>query len=163
MVDREAFADPGSFVKPVVLVRRIASPPEFLYRCFTDANLMSQWLSAPVTIELAVGGAFEILFDENQPTGLRGSEGCQVLAFIPDELLAFTWNAPPSLLEIRDRLTFVILRFARVADGTIVTLTHAGHGRGEVWDENRKYFTRAWALFLDALESWIEKNPTDPR
>ncbi|NNL46809.1 MAG: SRPBCC domain-containing protein [Acidimicrobiia bacterium] len=161
MVDRDAFADPGSFVGPVVVVRRIASTPEYLFRCFTDGELMSRWMSAPVTIELEIGGAYEILFDETQSPGLQGSEGCQVLTFIPDELLAFTWNAPPSLLEIRNSLTFVILRFTRVADGTIVTLTHAGHGRGKVWDQNREYFIRAWALLFDALESWLEENPTD--
>lgn len=155
MVDRDAFADPGSFRDPVVEVRRLASSPEHVFQALTDAELMSEWLEAPTTIDLEVGGRYEILFDEDQPLGSQGSEGCQILAFIPDEMLAFTWNSPPTLANIRNQLTFVIVRFARVADGTILTLTHAGHGEGHIWDENRAYFARAWGLLLDALEAWL--------
>src|SRR5712672_923199 len=45
-------------------------------------------------IELRPGGKYEIYFNKNAPEGERGSEGCKVLSFIPQRMLAFTWNAP---------------------------------------------------------------------
>ena len=39
--------------------------------------------------------AYELHFLEDAPEGRRGSESCRVLAFVPERLLSFTWNAPP--------------------------------------------------------------------
>ncbi len=154
-IDHSRFAAPGSYERPVVMRRRLAASPERVFSAFTDSELLGTWLEVPAKVELAVGGAFELLFDLDQPEGRQGSEGCQILAFIPNEMLAFTWNSPPSLPEARGRLTFVVLQLARVADGTILTLSHAGHGEGELWDQNRRYFERAWGIVLDALEEWL--------
>jgi uncharacterized protein YndB with AHSA1/START domain len=46
-------------------------------------------------IELEIGGNFEIYFLMDNPVGLRGSETCKILSFLPREMLSFSWNAPP--------------------------------------------------------------------
>ena len=127
-----------------------------MFAALTSSERVATWLGVPATIELAVGGRFELLFDTSQPLGLQGSEGCQVLAFTPDRMLAFTWNSPPSMPDIRNSLTFVVIHLVAIDGGTEVELIHAGHGSGGLWDENRRYFTRAWGLVLDALARHFE-------
>jgi len=41
-------------------------------------------------IEMQPGGAFEIYFMMDNPYSLRGSEGCQVLSFLPEKMFSFT-------------------------------------------------------------------------
>lgn len=53
-------------------------------------------------IELTPGGAFEIYFIVDNPIGLRGTEGCKVLAYLPKQMLAFSWNAPPPFAAVRE-------------------------------------------------------------
>ena len=41
-------------------------------------------------IELKPGGSFEIYFMMDNPHGLRGSEGCKVLSYLPKRMLSFS-------------------------------------------------------------------------
>lgn len=96
-------------------------------------------------IEPRVGGRYEILFAPDAEPGSRGAEGMTVMAVQPMKMLAFTWNAPPHLSEVRDQLTHVVVRFEEAGDGrTKVTLRHDGWGEGGQWNEAFDYFVRAW-------------------
>jgi hypothetical protein len=60
-------------------------------------------------------------------------------------MLAFTWNAPPHLPEVREQLTHVQVWLDKVEGGqTRATLLHRGWGEGGEWDQAYEYFTRAW-------------------
>jgi len=106
-------------------------------------------------IDLTPGGSYEIYFLLDEPVGGRGGEGNQVLSFIPEQMLSFTWNAPPSIPEIRnqDYRTWVVIQF-RTLDSkqTEVHLVHLGWLDGEKWDETIAYFENAWDMVLNALE-----------
>jgi uncharacterized protein YndB with AHSA1/START domain len=96
-------------------------------------------------IELRPMGAYEMYFAPELPAGQRGGEGCRVLAVQPETMLAFTWNAPPSLPEVRGQYTHVVVRLAEAPDGqTRVTFIHDGWGAGGQWDQAFDYFTAAW-------------------
>jgi len=41
-------------------------------------------------IELRLGGPFEIYFLLDNPPGLRGSEGCKIISYVPERMLSFT-------------------------------------------------------------------------
>ncbi len=91
----------------------------------------------------------------NQPKGLRGSEGCKILDFIPQKMLSFSWNAPPSIPEIRnkDYKTMVSVFFKSLKDGkTAITLVHHGFLKGEKWIEYHKYFEKAWDIVLNRFK-----------
>ena len=150
-LDNTSFGAPSSSVDPVVATRRVPAAAHDVFAAFTSGPAVSEWLGVPATIDLEVGGRFELLFDTEQEPGLQGSEGCQILAFTPDRMLAFTWNSPPSLPDLRDSLTSVVIHLSESGGGTDVELIHSGHGTGERWDENRRYFERAWGLVLDRL------------
>jgi len=110
----------------------------------TDKGLESFF--APVCrVELRMNGAFEILFNPDAEPGFRGAEGMKVLAYQPEKMLAFTWNAPPHLPEARKQMTHVQVWLDELGDGqTRVTLVHRGWGEGGEWDEAFDYFDKAW-------------------
>jgi len=70
-------------------------------------------------VELTPGGPYEIYFLLDNPAGTRGGEGNQVLSFLPPKMLSFTWNAPPSIPEIRNHThkTWVVVQFETAETG----------------------------------------------
>ena len=68
-------------------------------------------------IEMVPMGTYEMYFDPDSAAGQRGGEGCRVLALQPEMMLAFTWNAPPSLPEVRGQYTHVVIRLADAEAG----------------------------------------------
>ncbi len=110
-------------------------------------------------VVLIPDGPYEIYFLLDNPPGLQGGEGNKVLSFIPEELLSFTWNAPPQYMEIRNHphRTWVVVNFAAVDDErTAVRLRHLGWLDGEQWDEVYQYFDRAWGVVFEWLQESCE-------
>jgi uncharacterized protein YndB with AHSA1/START domain len=84
------------------------------------------------------------------------------LALQRPSMLSFTWNAPPSLPEVRAQRTVVIVRIQPVNEReTRVTLHHAGWGDGGEWDKAYAYFDRAWGNVLANLRKSFESGPID--
>jgi uncharacterized protein YndB with AHSA1/START domain len=111
-------------------------------------------------IELKVGGSFEIYFSLNEPPGLRGSEGCKVISYLPKEMISFSWNAPPKFPDIRngDYHTWVVVTFKPLkGNRTDVRINHLGWLKGEDWDQVYDYFDKAWVRVLDWLEQSCKK------
>jgi uncharacterized protein YndB with AHSA1/START domain len=88
--------------KQIKKTRAINEPVEKLWRRWTTHEGLKTFFGADNKIELMPGGAFEIYFLINNPVGLRGSEGCKVLSYLPYQMLSFSWNAPPQNKEIRE-------------------------------------------------------------
>ncbi|MBU1700760.1 MAG: SRPBCC domain-containing protein [Candidatus Eisenbacteria bacterium] len=121
-----------------------------VWRAWTTVEGVKSFFAFDARIEMKIGGAYEIYFDSEERGGLRGSEGCQVLSFLPKEMLSFSWNAPPEYPEIRERRTRVILNFRQLQDGRIrVNLAHYGFDTGEKWDAVWNYFNIAWSHVMD--------------
>ena len=106
-------------------------------------------------VDLILGGSYEIYFLMDNPEGLRGGEGNKIISYVPQEMLSFTWNAPPEYPEIRNHKhsTWVVVYFKSVdKDKTEVTIKHLGWLNGENWDQVYDYFVSAWTRVLDFLE-----------
>lgn len=113
-------------------------------------------------IELEPGGAYEMYFALDYPLGLRGGEGCTVMAIETMKMLAFTWNAPPSLPAVRGQYTHVVIRFDEVSEGTRVSLVHDGWGTSSEWDQAFTYFELAWLrVVLPRLNYRFKHGPID--
>lgn len=128
----------------------------------TPAGVRSFFSSAG-NVELRVKGPYEIFFNLEAEPGLQGGEGMIILAYQPQRMLSFTWNAPPSLPDVRNQLTHVIVRLNPVSDTqTRVTLTHDGWGEGGQWDQAFDYFSRAWSqVVLPRLKYRFAVGPVD--
>jgi uncharacterized protein YndB with AHSA1/START domain len=92
----------------------VAAPREAVWEAWTTSGGAGTFFAPRAHIELKLGGAYELLFssDEEAPPGSQGSEGCRVLGYLPGEMLAFEWNAPPEFPRVRDRYTFVVVLMA---------------------------------------------------
>jgi uncharacterized protein YndB with AHSA1/START domain len=123
----------------------VDAPVSEVWRAWTTKEGAASFFAPDCSIELEVGGAYEMYFIPDAEPGQRGGEGCTILAIQPEKMLSFTWNAPPSLAEAREQFTHVTLRFEPLPDNrTRVTLTQDGWGEGGKWDEAFDYFKRAW-------------------
>ena len=120
------------------------------------------FLAPDCKIELNPGGAYEMYFMPESSPGLRGGEGCRVLAVQPEQMLSFTWNAPPSLPEVRGQFTHVVVRLFEELEGTRVKLNHDGWGDGGEWDQAFAYFETAWnKIVLPFLVHRFKYGPID--
>lgn len=139
----------------------IDAPVGRIWKCWTDSAEMAKFFSPDSKIELRLGGAYECYMGMKEPdeSGGRGSEGCTLLSFILNELLAFEWNFPPKVPALRkaNEKTFVVLRFSVLkADRTRVILDQVGWREGKDWDTGYEYFDRAWGMVLKNLKKHLE-------
>jgi uncharacterized protein YndB with AHSA1/START domain len=142
----------------------IAASAGEVWRAFTTAAGATGFFAPDAKIELRQGGAYELYFDPKARPGSRGSEGMRVLAYLPERMLAFSWNAPPRFPRARAESGpfVVVLLEPRAAKRTQVSLHHLGFGSGGEWPGVRAYFERAWSVVLDRLaRRFREGKPID--
>ena len=141
----------------------VEAPMEDVWEAWTTEQGVRSFFAPASRIDLCVGGAYEILFDPAAPKGERGAEGTELLALQPPRMLAFTWNAPPHLTDVRPQFTHVQVWIQdQATDKTLVTLIHSGWGVGGQWDEAYAYFERAWGeVVLPRLVRRFAQGPID--
>ena len=114
-------------------------------------------------VELRIDGPYQVYFDPEGEAGLKGADDMIVLAYQPEKMLSFTWNAPPHLPNVRPQRTHVVVRLVPQENGRVlVTLCHDGWGEGDEWDQAFDYFVRAWQkTVLPRLRYRFEHGPVD--
>ncbi|HSP76957.1 MAG TPA: SRPBCC domain-containing protein, partial [Myxococcaceae bacterium] len=134
-----------------------------VWRAFTTTEGARTFLAPDARIELRLGGAYELYFAPEAPVGSRGCDGCRVLSWVPEEMVSFTWSAPPSLPETRWQRTFVVVRLDDAGEGrTRVRLTHGGWKEGAEWEKTYAYFDKAWDFVLGNLKKGLESGKVIP-
>ena len=137
----------------------VAAPLADVWKAWTTTEGVTGFFGPAAKVEARIGGPYEIYFGPSQPEGQRGSEGCKVHSVVPMKLLAFEWNAPPTIPVIRNSgvHTLVYIELEEAGPGqTRVTMTHTGWGVGEDWDKTFAYFDRAWEAVLSNLQYRFE-------
>ena len=118
---------------------------EQVWDAWTTEEGVITFFSPGCKVELKIGGAYEMYFAPDAPEGQRGGDGNKILAIQKHKMLSFTWNAPPSLPDVRNQKTHVIIRLEKLSEkSTKVILHHDGWGSGGQWDEAYEYFKIAW-------------------
>jgi uncharacterized protein YndB with AHSA1/START domain len=131
-----------------------------VWTAWTTTEGIKTFFAPDAKIEARVDGAFEVYMNPFAEPGSKGSDGMRVLAIQEKKMITFTWNAPPSLPEIRKQRTYVTLRFKPLAErSTEVILLHGGWGEGEEWDRAFQYFEKAWTAVLANLEARFARGP----
>lgn len=137
----------------------VEAPIEAVWNAWTTESGLS-FVSGRSNVELVIGGPYEWFLDlEPDKNGLRGGEGSQILAWVPNRMLAFSWTFPPDVPELRDagETTQVVVFFDDLgADRVRVRLYKHGWQDGESWQRGWDYFDRAWSIVLDRLKSELE-------
>jgi len=148
-----------------LMIRKAVDIPASLddvWQAWTSEEGVVSFFAPKASVELAIGGKYEMYFAPDQPIGQRGGEGCEILSFIPGEMLSFTWNNPPSLPGIRKEYTWVVLHFQPLeAKKTRVRLIHLGWRAGESWQKALQYFDKAWEIVLGRLQYRFQTGALD--
>lgn len=148
--------------------REVAAPVSAVWRAWTTNEGTREYFAQSTNVRLEVGGPFEMYFLMEAPEGSRGSEGCRFLSYIPERMVSFSWNAPPSFAHARGLHTWVVIHLEAL-DGarTRVVLEHLGWeemkrahpDHAQEWDEVRAYFERAWPYVLGNLARRFDEGP----
>lgn len=155
MIDTSTIPAAGEHIRSLTRTEVVNADHTTAWRDWASAAAIAEWWQPRASnIDLRVGGPFEILFNMDVEEGMRGSEGCRYLAYVPGEMISFTWNAPPHL-ALRSSNTWVVVTFTPAASGsTDVRLVHTGFLRGQAWDDYIAYFESAWEYVLDLQRSY---------
>ncbi len=149
--------------KQIVKTKTINQPLDTVWWRWTTHEGLKTFFGSDNKIELMPNGAFEIYFLLDNPAGIRGSEGCKVLSFLPQRYFSFSWNAPPQFEEVRksDYKTWVVVEFNAISDKqTQITLTHLGWPDDERWMPVFDYFSKAWDVALNNLSKNVQNEAT---
>lgn len=93
-----------------------------------------------------------------------GAQAGMVLAREANALLTVQWSMPEDMPSISAQRTVLTLTFEQSPGGrTRLTLTHAGFGRGEAWDQGLAYYTRGWPEVIGQMKIAIEDRLKDLR
>lgn len=140
----------------IALSVTVKAPVSAVWKAWTSNEGLVSFFAPEAEVDARPDGAFHIHMDPYAKPGLKGADTMQILALEPEQLLSFTWNAPPQLPQARAQRTVVILRFAAAGDNTELTLTHLGWGTSGEWPRARAYFEKAWPNVLKNLQTRFE-------
>ena len=79
-------------------------------------------------------------------------------------MLSFTWDFPPSLMDLRqNQKTVVLIRLEKTEDNkTRFLFINSGWGNSEDWQKSFEYFKKAWGnVVLARLKYRFENGPID--
>lgn len=144
------------------IVKRVIvnAPRAEVWRALTTTEGVTTFFAPNAYVDLRMGGAYEMYWDLSAEPGSRGSEGCEILSFVREEVLSFTWNAPTRFPKVRGSRTYVVIQLSDGdADQTVVRLTNGGYKAGGEWDGAYDYFTAAWGTVLANLQKRFESGP----
>lgn len=157
-IDPQLFVASGPNVRSFTKEVLVEAPVDQVYAVWTTAAGWARLYPAPSAshLDLAIGGRYEWLFD-----GTVGSNRCQVLSYLPNRMVSFSWNAPPSHPTTREKRTWVVVETSPEGPAsTRVRLTHLGFGNGPQWEETYDYFDNAWDRVLARLQERL--GPAEP-
>ena len=121
--------------------RRLAHPPQRVWRALTDPAELAIWLVAAAELEPHVDGAVTLRWDGD------ASAAGRIVAWEPPEELAYTWDEGEGESLVRFTLT-------ADGDGTLVVLTHERI-------DSLSGFGAGWHAHLDMLEGSLEGRDVD--
>lgn len=81
--------DARSTDRQIVASRVVSAPPKACWDKWTTNEGVGSFLTKNNTVELRIGGPFEVYFAMQLPEGQRGSEGCKILSYLPGRMDSF--------------------------------------------------------------------------
>ncbi|MFH1843673.1 MAG: SRPBCC domain-containing protein [bacterium] len=161
-IDTSLFVASGSELRTLVKEALVAGTPAEVFAAWTTEAGILSFLEVESNIDLRIGGPMELYFGPDLPEGQKGSESCQILSYVPDRMLSFSWNGPPLFPEERSKRSWVVIFFDEMPSGrTKVQLQHLGFGTGGRWDDVYEYFDNAWGKVLEWLHNYFREQSAE--
>lgn len=137
----------------LVVERRVAVPPERVFRYFTEPDKWLAWQGTDAEIELVAGGVWRV-----NVTG-EGFASGHVVEVIENERVVFTWGweqGPP----VPPGSTTVAIELVPDGDGTLIRLTHSALPPDQM--EIHRYGWEHYATRLAAVSEGRDPGPNTP-
>jgi uncharacterized protein YndB with AHSA1/START domain len=132
--------------KTFVYEEVINAPADLIYRAFTNASALREWLCDKSTTNPVEGGHIYLSWEK----GYFASGHFTKLN--PDEGISFTWigKEEPAWTQVDVQIT------PQNEGENKVVLVHSGLGGGPLWEAAREEISKGWALGLRNLKSTLE-------
>lgn len=150
--------------KRLIFQFTIDAPVEEVYKSWTTLEGIKSFFAPGGSVELKNFGNFHIYFFPDAPAGQRGSENNVVLSYEENKMFSFTWDFPPSLMDLRNnQRTVVLIRLNKIDENkTEFLFIQSGWGSSEDWINGYNYFKKAWGdVVLARLKYKFEKGAID--
>ncbi|MBX2913558.1 MAG: SRPBCC domain-containing protein [Cyclobacteriaceae bacterium] len=145
--------------RKIELVEDINANVIEVWNDWTTEKGVKSFFAPECDIELKIGGKYECYFTLTNPVGLRGSEDCKVLSYLPYKMLSFQWGGRAGKHPtIRQEKTWVVIEFEKLDENkTRILFTNMGYRDGDEWDDAYNFFTTEWEGVLRQLKEKYEK------
>ncbi|MEA3326364.1 MAG: SRPBCC domain-containing protein [Chloroflexota bacterium] len=126
----------------------IKAPADLIYRAFTSASALREWLCDIATVNLDEGGWIFLAW--NRGYFANG----HYLKLIPNKAVSFTWIG-----KDEPHCTKVDVSISPLENDSVflVELRHTGLGDGAEWELPRKEMAKGWALGFENLKNTLEE------
>ncbi len=124
----------------------IKAPVDQLYRAFTNAVGLQEWLCQKAVVDARPGG-YIFLSWENGYFAAGEYQSLEV-----DRSVVFTWHGKgePAISEVH-------VTFTPQADDVLVVIEHRGLGVGELWQSTRRQVEKGWIIGLENLSASLQE------
>jgi len=132
-----------------VYKQKINAPVDLIYRAFTSASALREWLCDVSTANPVVGGRIYLAWTRGYYASGHFTE------LIPNQSVAFSWIG-----KSEPGWTKVAVSIGANEDGSdvhTVKLQHTGLGNSADWESARKEIAEGWEMGLDNLKSTLEE------
>lgn len=133
---------------PLEFTREVGAAPAEVYRAFTRAMALREWLCDAAMADARPGG--RLYLGWNSGYWAAG----EFIALEPERRVACTWQGKgepgPTQVEVT---------LQAAGDGTAVNLIHSGLGAGYEWDAMRSEVSKGWQGSLENLAAVLETGP----
>ena len=134
----------------------IENPVDKVFDAWLNPNLLERWLTHKANVERAVGGAYELFWDEKDME-TNSTRGCRLTELVVNREISFSWKGPKQFAELMGDKTQVFIRLEPQEEGgTLLRFIHTGWGSGEQWDEARQWQADAWKEAIENLKNMLE-------
>jgi uncharacterized protein YndB with AHSA1/START domain len=122
----------------------VAVPPARAWQMFADGTERARWEATTYDIEPVTGGSYHwTIGDDIAATG-------EVLEAVPETLMRQRDHAGPHAGSV------VTITFESVTSGTRISITHAGFGDDDSWDEWLEGTSLGWDRAIADLVAYLE-------
>lgn len=122
----------------------VAVPPTRAWQMFADGTERARWEATTYDIDPVAGGAYHwTIGDDIEATG-------EVLEAVPERVMRQHDRTGPHAGSV------VTVTFESVASGTKISITHAGFGDDDAWDEWLEGTSLGWDRAIADLVAYLE-------
>ena len=141
--------------KDIDIQIHIEQPVDRVFDAWLRPALLERWLTEKAVVDPSVGGAYELFWDPENPEK-NSTRGCRITDLVKNSEISFNWRGPDQYDDVMGDKTHVFIRLESSEGGTLLRFIHTGWGRGQEWEDARRWQYEAWKDAIENLKNMLE-------